>query len=128
MGADRYLCLPELSTGFRWSETAKRWNQENFATDITKYLVEQSEVVGQEDSFIVKQIGSDYPAHNSCKRRRTGDGSLTPLIVCGSIGYAFMMNVETLRYQEIYTIGFIDGLDRSGDTPSLTIGRCSSLD
>src|SRR5687767_6516413 len=68
MAAERYLCLPELSTGFKWSETEKRWNQENFSTDVTKYLVEQSKVVGQEDSFIVKQIGSDYPAHNSCKR------------------------------------------------------------
>ena len=119
MGAERYLCLPDLSTGFKWSGTEKRWNHENLTTD-TKYLVEQFED-GDEEAFTVKEVGSERPVLTYCKKDQEGE------IVCGGLDYGFMMNTKTLRYQHLDGRGFVQGYDDLDNTLALTIGRCSSL-
>ncbi len=38
--------------------------------------------------------------------------------------YNFHMDLDNLRYQEIYGYGYVDGMDRPTDTPSIAIGKC----
>lgn len=44
----------------------------------------------------------------------------------GSTDYRF--NPETLRYMEIYPVGYIDGQDQENDTPYIGVGKCSKID
>jgi hypothetical protein len=38
-----------------------------------------------------------------------------------------LIDTTALRYQELYGLGFIDGEDKPGNTPFLTIGKCTRL-
>lgn len=52
------------------------------------------------------------------------DGDIN--IVCGGLFSGFVLNIETLRFQQVYGYGYVD--DRPiNNTPSITAGKCSVL-
>ncbi|QKC83461.1 hypothetical protein EB232_19240 [Mesorhizobium sp. NZP2077] len=68
------------------------------------------------------KLGNDYPTHQ-CKNDLPPGGKIH--LVCGGLGFGFVFNEATLRFQQFYGFGFIDG--DSAETPAITIGKCSSI-
>lgn len=116
------ICLADLSTGFRFENG--NWNIARFTTGNDRFLVRpltDNERVNSSFNYIITRIGESTPSHE-CLRR---PGSSR--IICGGLGLGMIVDFATLRFQEVYGRGFIDGIDGPGDTPSITIGKCSKV-
>jgi uncharacterized protein YerC len=117
------ICLADLSTGFQFKNG--NWTIANFTTGNDRFIVKpltQQERLIQPFNYIVTRIGESTATHE-CNRRP--DSSQ---MICGGLGIGMIVNFTTLRFQEIYGLGFIDGNDRpGGDTPAMTIGKCSKV-
>lgn len=125
---EKYICVGDKSTGFRWD--GKAWGMAKFNVSTDRYLIEEIKpetVFSQTFNFHVKKFGSDKIEHR-CERATMGNGEKWPVIVCGGLGYGLMMNTTTLRYQETYGLGYVDGTDDENNTPSMTIGTCTKLE
>src|SRR5262245_65466236 len=120
---EKYLCIADQSTGFKWD--GSEWVTASFRIDNMKFVV--YEVAGNaEVNFEVKQVGEEFPRH-SCNGRRF-EQEYYPAMACGGLGFGFVMSFKTLRFQDYYGIGYVHGPDEPGNTPSLTIGKCSKLE
>lgn len=124
--ADEWLCVAQQATGFKWLN--ERWTQTNFTVEGDSFVVAEvephqnfsgGETVGVE----VTHLGDDYPRHN-CPPFFAEDSEG---IACGGLGYGFVFNRKALRFQEYYGLGYVDGEDAPGNTPSITIGTCTKL-
>jgi hypothetical protein len=124
---EQYICIGEQATGFNWD--GKRWVSASFNTANEKFLVQEiqpeRDVLGDEYNVVVKKFGENRNMH-TCKRE-TFRGTKVPQFVCGGLGYGMVINTKSLRYQEYYGLGYVDGDDKPGNTPSITIGRCTRL-
>lgn len=120
--ATDWICVPDMSTGFKWKST--RWESVNFNTDHT-YIV--SEVPSYD--WLGAQIGAEVNRPGSPYAEYRCEGSIPDngVLVCGAPAMNFIFNSGTLRYQEYYGIGFLDGSDTEGNTPFIEIGKCSAL-
>lgn len=118
------LCVGELSTGFRLD--GKNWTIAKFNTDKDRYVVKPvklKDYSGSPVNYEVTQLGEQYAIHE-CFR---AEGNAGIEMVCGGLGMGFIVNFKTLRYQETYGIGYLDGEDKPGNTPAISIGKCSPL-
>lgn len=139
---EQYICTSELSGGLRWDNEAKRWTEASFRPDL-KFL------------FTVSSIPDAATREFSSRLRRVnvkqfGASSLsdvcvssTPLVVsedpkdiyidgdytlsCAKATEYFKLNLKALRFMMIYPHGYIDGQDRSGNTPMINVGTCVKL-
>lgn len=114
------ICLGEKAVGFKWS--GGQWASATFSVADDKFLV--SEVapmkIGDETfTFEVKKFGREQPVFR-CSRPGGGNR-----LTCGGLGYGMLIDMGTMRYQELYGLGYINGNDKDGNTPSLTIGTCA---
>jgi hypothetical protein len=127
--ADKYLCVAEQATGFSWN--GKRWIITSFRVE-EKFMFQEVEpkgTIGGEYSFIVGKVGEKYNKFQ-CKGYQAG-GIRGRRVICGGLDlwYGMIMDTESLRYQEFYGIGFIEGNDKpESGSPSITIGACTSVD
>jgi hypothetical protein len=127
LAQEQFLCLGDKATGFRWD--GRSWVTTDFTVGQDKFLVQ--EVAPKEYGFkvynyVVKKFGSDEITHH-CDRSKMGDGKMGARILCGGLGYGMLIDVVSMRYQEVYGLGYIDGKDAPGNTPSFTIGTCTRL-
>ncbi|MEE1611860.1 hypothetical protein [Microvirga sp. CF3016] len=123
---EQYLCIGEKATGFNWNGSA--WVQATFKVDNDKFLIQETEpteLLGKTFNVEVKRFGSDRVLHQ-CERGEYS-GKKSNRIICGGLGYGMLIDAKSLRYQEFYGIGYIDGKDEPGNTPSLTLGTCTRL-
>lgn len=127
VGPETFLCVADKATGFFFDKVKKEWVSTNFRTS-AKYLVTPS---NQPDvSWEVKQVGEKW-AHATCARDFNSNGNL----ICEGFGTEFRFNRNSLRYMNVYLIGYwSDGNPKSGvggeeggNTPSIEIGKCSPL-
>lgn len=126
MAGEQYLCIGEKGTGFKWD--GKQWATAVFDVASDKYVVQEvtpQEIFGRKLNFEVKRFGSDK-VQFSCERLESKDFK-SARILCGGLGYGMLIDTKTLRYQEVYGLGYIDGNDTVGNTPSFSIGTCSRL-
>lgn len=125
---EQYICIGEKATGFKWDESRKSWEIVRFNARGDKFLVQRinpTKILGKTYNFEVREFGRKDVRHR-CERFETMTYE-HPLINCGGIGFGMWINTETLRYQEVYGLGYIDGKDDTGNTPSLTIGTCTRV-
>lgn len=123
---EQYLCIGEKANGFRWNGT--EWIHSTFKTDADKFLVYEVkpyELLDKIFTFEVKRFGSDKVVQ-SCERYKT-ETYVGTRIICGGLGHGMLIDTKSLRYQEVYGLGYIEGKDTDGNTPSLTIGTCTRL-
>lgn len=113
MADTSYLCIGELSTGFK--QNGDQWVTTTFNVTEDKFAVSV-----KNDYVTVTRIGNDYPSHQCALAVSDAEG-----FACGGLGWGFRMLFSTLRYQEYYGIGFVEGADDGKNTPAMTIGRCS---
>lgn len=111
-----YLCLADMSTGYRLVED--NWEFARFDVSKIKLIIKPTPEIGPNFYQVIK-VGSASAQHSLCELVGV---SLT----CGGLGFGFIMNTHFLRFQEFYGIGYVHG-DMPGNTPSITIGRCSPL-
>ena len=72
------------------------------------------------------QKGSDL-----CSEPGDQDGRLSigenGVFRCEATLYEYIINLETLRFLEVYARGYVDGRDEEGNSPSITVGKCSRI-
>ena len=118
--SSEWLCVPFKSTGYKWAN--ETWQSVDFNTPHTFLVAEVPAYpwLGGEVGIHVTKVGDANPNYR-CPAFQ-GDQ-----IACGGLGMGFVFNRESLRYQELYGFGYIDGSDAPGNTPYLEIGKCSPL-
>lgn len=111
---DAYLCVPLKSTGFKYDKGTKRWEQVTFKTSEKKYLLKK--VKGQwEWRLFGEELGE-----------KCGLMYDSGWVKCIAPWITIKFNKNNLRYIESYVVGYLEG-DDAGDTPSITIGSCTSI-
>lgn len=116
------ICLADLSTGFRLENG--NWTITQFNTGNQRFLVspiKDQDPLKASFNYTVTRIGDAAPRYY-CSRIVN-----QTQMVCGGMGWGFVVNFSTLRFQDIYGIGFLDGTDQPGNTPGMTIGKCSRV-
>jgi hypothetical protein len=114
--ASTYLCIPDFGTGFSYTPEKKAWEVTRFRTKDRKYILSKSS-----GEWIWKDFGSDsgYPCSEFDK---------SGVIACGFGGVADVaFSRNTMRFRDSYLSGYVDGIDNSHNTPSVTIGTCTKL-
>jgi hypothetical protein len=130
--ADSYLCIADLSTGFRFDSDTKRWVSTSFKP-IQKFIVSRRKADspwGKEYKWLVTQVGDTAPA-SLCNLDFDQSGNL----IC--FGFTeFRMNNKNLRFLSIYVMGYwMDNVDtpwgltrkEGDDAPAMSIGKCSPI-
>ena len=56
--AEQYLCIADLSTGFSYSSTHKKWRSVDFNTDDSKYVISKSDITNM--AYKITIIGQSY--------------------------------------------------------------------
>jgi hypothetical protein len=117
--ASQFFCAADLSTGFKLQSSG--WSSVDFTVKDMRYTIAPQDSGGTD--YTVTKLGDKSPSHR-CKNNLPPGGKIH--LVCGGLGYGFIFNERELRFQEYYGIGFVNG-DAPGNTPSITIGKCSPI-
>lgn len=105
--------MVEKATGFKLGSSG-RWEETSFYPDDGKYLLKKKGAAWEWSQFGDKH-GMTCPAFNKFG-----------LMNCDLIFGSLRVQRDTLRFIKTYTVGYIDG-DKLGNTPSISIGKCSPL-
>jgi hypothetical protein len=109
-----YICIANDSTGFSYNAKTNSWGRTGFKVNDEKKLLKR---VGQ---------GWEWSSFGSTFTQKCGEINSYGYLNCDVLFGTLRFNKNTLRYIETYTVGYIDG-DKDGDTPNITIGKCSPL-
>ncbi len=118
--AEGYICIPDKATGFKFNKTDKSWYSTTFNVKNDKYILTNSS-----GKWKWKVVGEKDYDFGKC-----GDFSEYGYINCDILGTQITFNRKNLRYQSIYTVGYVSaGIagTEGGDTPYIEIGRCSTM-
>lgn len=118
--AESFLCVGQLSTGYEW--TGERWAIGQMETQDKVFVVQPS---ADGDDYSVTQIGAASPSHYCPVLRRPDE---TLLLFCGGGANSFRFSSKTLRFQEIYGLGYTSGADSNANVPHMSIGKCVELE
>jgi hypothetical protein len=121
---DSYLCIPDMATGFKYKND--KWQATHFGVGDDKYILRRPK---ETDSFpdaawVWGEFG-DKRFYTRCME----DVSAYGFVFCTGIGQELRINVNTLRYQLYYYVGYVAATinDSPGNTPFIEIGKCSAL-
>ena len=109
-----YICVANDSTGFIYNTNTNSWGRASFKVNDEKKLLKR---VGQE---------WEWSSFGSTHTQKCGEINSYGYLNCDLLLGSIRFNKNTLRYIETYTVGYVDG-DKGGNTPSITIGKCSPL-
>lgn len=118
--AEGYICIPDKATGFKFNKTDKSWHTATFNVKNDKYILSNGS-----GKWRWKVIGEKDHDFGKC-----GDFNEYGYINCDIFGSQITFNRKNLRYQSIYTVGYVSaGIagTEGGDTPYIEIGRCSTM-
>ncbi len=123
-----WLCVTEQSTGFAYDSAKRDWREASFKP-VGKFVVKESD--SQEYVWEVRQLGDTSTlAAAYCKNQINDLG----VLICEGFGNTFRFNMKNLRFIHIYAIGYWTYnpdspvfKDEGGDTPALSIGKCSAI-
>lgn len=131
-----WLCVSDQATGFAVEDGA--WRSVQFKPK--KYLLRVRAVTDFEDCF-KRGVGLlDCPASQRyvfsefgeelgdiCQSNRTHKMIAPNMIICSTgVMSRVFFNKQNLRFSSIYNMGYVQG-DDPGNTPSITIGKCTPL-
>jgi hypothetical protein len=117
---ERYLCVAEKITGFRYNSVTKNWGPANFRLEDGKHLV--TETTTTLDKLEMHTIGN---INRECYSIDGFDQHGYAYFECTE-HIEFKMYKEPGRYILVYMAGYIDG-DNSDNTPFIEIGKCSRV-
>ncbi len=121
VSAGNYLCVADLSTGFRYDGNTKSWVVANFDVKDSKYIIAASDF--STFKYEVKKVGENL-FEALCKDGFNKAGYLS----CAGVVSDFRFNKNNGRYITSYTNGNVLNIkDMSSDTPYIEIGKCSEF-
>lgn len=121
------MCITEIAGGIGLNPNTRAWQGIGFGTDGEKFIVKQK---AGNSGWGVKLLGFDYEGF-SCPSE-TGNALKIfdeDTLGCNSpYGYGvFKLNLSNNRFLATYAVGYIDGKDTDGNSPSISIGKCSVI-
>lgn len=127
---DSYICVSDMSTGFKYNTTLDKWEIANFIADKNQYIVSRS--IDKNIVWEVKRI-KDNSELALCKEDFDDYGFL----YC-ELNDIFKMNKFTLRFININPSGYYNSSSKNNQgvvlykdgssTPYIEIGKCSSIE
>ena len=122
--AEKYICLADILTGFKYSENSEKWVQAGFLAN-DKYIISESDT--ESYAFKVVKIGDE----NSIANCVEGFGEYG-FLHCKGVGQDFRFQKKNGRYIKSSIMGYFNVLpslngisDSTSDTPYVEIGKCS---
>ena len=122
--ASSFVCVVEGAGGIVYDKRTENWRGASLSVETEHYVVAPSSSEGF--SYEVKKTGEQVSEY-TCAQDFNSFGFLR----CGSMFGTFLMNSKTLRFQTYYPLGYVVSEipeDQSGNTPSISFGKCSELD
>jgi hypothetical protein len=126
--AEGWLCVSESSTGFAYDETNESWQRSGFKSN-DRYVIRPNRKDGL--TWEVAQLGknADLPI-SECGVQPNEAG----VLICNGSGNEFRINIRNLRFIHVYWLGYWTYdpnnwvfKNEAGDTPSMSIGKCSAI-
>ena len=127
---DSYLCVSDMSTGFKYNKALDKWEIANFIVDENKYIVRRS--TDKNIAWKVKRFEQDSDLA-LCKE----DFNKYGFLFC-ELNNIFKMNKFNLRFVNIHPLGYYNSSSKDNQntllykdgstTPYIEIGKCSSID
>lgn len=117
-----YLCIADSAVGFKRDPKTQKWGSTEFNVEKKRYIVKRA----GKDAHVT-EFGSQESFFNCANFNEYG------FTRCQGLGEIFSFNDSSLRYMDIYTIGYVtslksgDAKDVSSDTPYIEIGTCSPI-
>jgi hypothetical protein len=113
-----YICVADSSSGFAFNKTTKKWYPTTFDVKNAKYVLSL-----KDRTWNWKEIGEEF------SMTQCGEFDKNGYLSCDGM-LRLMFNKKTLRFLLTYEIGYVNvgiiGTD-GGDTPNMTIGKCSPM-
>lgn len=122
--ADSYLCVADLTTGFTFDGSKKKWTSADFRSEKKLVITRSKQKL---HAWEVKEAGDTRPGA-TCEKDFNEAGNL----FCSGI-FDLRFNNRKLRFLYVYPIGYWSdddkgAMSREGDnTPALAIGKCTPL-
>jgi hypothetical protein len=122
--ADSYLCVAEMTTGFSFDGSKKKWISADFRSEKKLVITRAKQKL---HAWEVKEAGDTRPGA-TCEKDFNEAGNL----FCSGI-FDLRFNSRKLRFLYVYPIGYWSdddkgSMSREGDnTPALAIGKCTPL-
>src|SRR5690242_17526309 len=112
--AENYICVADQAVGFGFNKATKQWEITKFSVADEKYTMttEGGERMWKKFGDPLRLPCTENPGTISCN--------------IGPWQYV-ILDKTTLRYQDVYTFGYVGGQDSPHNTPYIQIGRCSSM-
>jgi hypothetical protein len=134
-----YLCIPEVSGGVFYDEQAKAWRSGSFKPGENRIFrlkdngARQPIATGSELSAIGYDLTISTPGEQQPLGCYSREGSadnfvLEGRIMCFAFSSIYTLDLRSMRYMHIYTYGYTDGVDATGNTPLVTVGKCSKIE
>ena len=115
-----YLCVTEMTTGFRLDESTAKWQIAKFRE--SKYIISNSDA----SAWYVRPLGS---ADAIARCQNMAEPNAGTLRCSGS--EEFWIDTKSLKFTVAYPYGYLDGQGilpgGQRSTPFISIGRCSLL-
>lgn len=110
-----YFCVSEAAGGVSYEKSINKWKGTAFKTNNDKILITK-----KNNKWVMKQF--DLSIENDCSSPNEYG-----VMKCEKFFGTLIFNTKTLRYLSTYTAGYIDGVDKNDNTPSVEIGACTKL-
>jgi hypothetical protein len=140
-----YYCRAEASGGVKWVDN--EWKGVSFNTKADDFVLKvepvnltgldniKAELKGQTlYSVVIAEIAREQMHENCGQPEMKGIFQnfaviKDQVIDCSILStQTFKISMDTLRFMEIYSGGYIDGKDGEDNTPSVTVGTCARVD
>lgn len=128
-GADSYLCVTDLLTGFSFDKGAKQWREANFNAR-EKFIISKADK--EKYAWEVKVVGESAP-YIFCENDFNDYG----VLYCEGSYHEIRFNNTNLRFLFFHSVGYWNDGDafrrlfpdsKEGDnTPAIGIGKCSPI-
>jgi hypothetical protein len=91
-------------------------------------LTDQFEVNYDDYEVTITEAGQNQA--KSCKKGQTRTASLDEygFLSCEALLQEYQFNLKAMRFLQVYPVGYVNGIDEKGDTPSVSGGTCTKID
>ncbi|MGO6982783.1 MULTISPECIES: hypothetical protein [Rhizobium] len=121
--AETLLCVQEVAGGLKFLDGS--WRGIQFSNPGgSQYAI--TSTAQEPNKYVVKELGKSFEMF-TCERYKLASGQAISRLYCGGPAWGMVIDLEKLRYVEIYSHGYIED-DQSGkNTPLVGGGKCSVI-
>lgn len=138
--AGSYLCIPDASGGVFFNGEYNRWEGGVFNTQNKKIIISVtaiSQITAKDWTNTVDETAMSYAIRvtefgdtsSDCNKipREPLTIAVNGFFSCKNSGFEYLVNLGTLRFMEIYTLGYVGGEDNPKLKPGITVGKCTKF-